>query len=235
MSPLLVVCFTVSGATSLILQVAWARQLTEVFGSSSLAIATVLSTFMAGLALGAHLGGKIADRLERRRPLLAYGVAEAAIGVVALLLPLVFEGYRMLGPPLWRAMPESPLLLALVRFGLTAVALLVPTTAMGATLPLLGRFVTRQKRDVAAVSGRLGALYAANTAGALLGAAAAGFWLIPAIGVLSTSRVAAVLALSLGAAVAAVALRRRPPETDVALARGGPHPPPHPQAPGGEV
>jgi spermidine synthase len=208
-SPLLVLCFTLSGATSLILQVAWARQLTEVFGSSSLAIATVLATFMAGLALGAHLGGRVADRLAARRPLIGYGVAEAAIGVIALGLPLVFEGYRALGPPLWRAMPDQPILLALVRFGLTAVALLLPTTAMGATLPLLGRFVTRQKQDVAAASGRLGALYAANTAGALVGAAAAGFWLIPTIGVVATSRVASVLAIGLGAVVTAVALRRR--------------------------
>ena len=217
MPVLLVTCFTVSGATSLILQVVWARQLTEVFGSSSLAIATVLATFMAGLALGARLGGRLADRMRPGGrglarlgdPLLGYAVAEAIVGVAALLIPLLIVAYRAIGPALWLALGDSPVLLGLVRFGLTAGVLLVPTTAMGATLPLMGRHVTRGRDDLPVVSRRLGALYAANTAGALLGAGSAGFWLIPAIGVAASSRVAAVGALALAAAVAATVLLGR--------------------------
>ncbi len=205
-------CFTVSGATSLILQVVWARQLVEVFGSSSLAIATVLATFMGGLALGAWLGGRLADRMRgaaRAGPLLGYAVAEGVVGVAALAIPLLLHAYRAVAPTLWQAMPDQPLLLAAVRFGLSALALIVPTTAMGATLPLLGRHVTQRAGDIDAAPRRLGVLYAANTAGALLGAASAGFWLIPAIGVSATSRVAALGALLLSASVAAVALRKR--------------------------
>ena len=228
-------CFTVSGATGLLLQVIWARQLTDIFGSSSLAIATVLATFMGGLALGAHLGGRIADRLAgpspganraRRwaQPLLGYAVAEADVGVSALAIPLLFSAYRAIGPDLWRALPDQPLLLALVRCILTAAALLLPTTAMGATLPLLGRHVTRSRSELPAVGRRLGALYAANTAGALLGAAAAGFWLIQTIGVLATSQVAAAIALAI-AVIVTLAVKRASglgPQTE-------PEPEPDPQ------
>jgi spermidine synthase len=230
-------CFTVSGATGLVLQVVWARQLTDIFGSSSLAIATVLATFMAGLALGAHVGGRLADRLavaeagpsgaagavpdavpgsRWRSPLMGYAVAEAVVGLSALLIPLLFAAYRSLGPALWSAMPDQPIVLALVRLGLTAVALLLPTTAMGATLPLLGRHVTRRRGEVRAIGRRVGALYATNTAGALLGAAAAGFWLIQTIGLAATSHVAAAVALGVAAVVALAVARTRAgvPEAD---------------------
>lgn len=212
---LLGTCFTVSGATGLVLQVVWARQLTELFGSSSLAIATVLATFMGGLALGAHTGGRLADRMARRRgqrwaqPLAGYAAAEAVVGLSALAIPLLFAGYRALGPALWSALPDQPILLALVRAALTAAALLLPTTAMGATLPLLARHVTRRRAEVREIGRRLGALYALNTAGALLGAAAAGFWLIQTIGVRATSDLAAAVALAVAAVVALYVARGR--------------------------
>jgi spermidine synthase len=219
---LLSACFIVSGATGLVLQVVWTRQLTEIFGSSSLAIATVLATFMGGLALGAHLGGRLADRMGQdagrpwMHPLFGYALAEAVVGLSALAIPLLFAGYHALGPSLWRALPDQPALLALVRLVLTAIALLVPTTAMGATLPLLGRHVTRSRSELRDIGRRLGALYAANTAGALLGAAAAGFWLIQSIGVAAASHVAAAVALFIAAAVTAATLRRPAPDSDLA-------------------
>ena len=241
---LLVACFTVSGATSLILQVVWARWLTEIFGSSSLAVATVLAAFMGGLALGASLGGRLADRLGRAagrrlaQPLLGYAASEALVGLSALLIPVVLAAYRGLAPALWQGLSDSPTLLALCRLGLTGVALLVPTTAMGATLPLLGRHVTRQRADLGAVGRRLGGLYAANTTGALVGAAAAGFWLIPAIGVSATSHLAAAGALALASVVGLIAIRRPRTGTDL-LATGvddaGPAESPGDAPPAGET
>ncbi|HKE13925.1 MAG TPA: fused MFS/spermidine synthase [Kofleriaceae bacterium] len=217
---LLGACFAVSGATGLVLQVVWARQLTEIFGSSSLAIATVLATFMGGLALGAHLGGRLADRLgapsgSRSWPLLGYAAAEAIVGLSALAIPLLLAAYRALGPSLWRALPDQPLALASARLVLAAAALLVPTTAMGATLPLLGRHITRHRGEVRAIGRRLGALYAANTGGALVGAAAAGFWLVQTIGVAATSRVAAATALAVACIVGIAVLRGSAPEADL--------------------
>ena len=76
------IAFFVSGASSLIFQMIWSRLLYHVFGSSSVAISSVVSVFMGGLGLGAWLSGRFADRV--RRPLLAYAWAELGVGVFAL-------------------------------------------------------------------------------------------------------------------------------------------------------
>ncbi|MBT8493505.1 MAG: fused MFS/spermidine synthase, partial [Deltaproteobacteria bacterium] len=173
---------------------------------------TVLATFMAGLALGSWLGGRLADRLPRepgagtwRRlvttPIFYYAGCEALVGAFALLVPALVGAYRPLNATLWAHLGDSPVLLATARFGLTAVVLMIPTTAMGATLPLLGRQVTRSGKDFEALSRRLGILYAANTAGAVLGAASAGFLFIPLLGAHSTNLLAAASAAGLATAI----------------------------------
>ncbi|HSC69758.1 MAG TPA: spermidine synthase, partial [Candidatus Methylomirabilis sp.] len=79
------VLFFLSGATGLIYEVVWARMLTQIFGNTTHAIATVLSAFMAGLALGSYSFGKLVD--ARRNALLAYGLLEGGVGIYALLVP----------------------------------------------------------------------------------------------------------------------------------------------------
>lgn len=226
MPALLVICFTISGATSLILQVVWVRRLIGVFGASSLAIATVLATFMAGLALGSWLGGRWSDRLDRKRPpagkrrpfqdpFFYYGLAEVLVGLTALaILPLIDE-YRGANAWLWQQLGGTPWLLATARFFLTATVLLIPTTAMGATLPLLTRRITQANSDLSALGSRLGILYAANTLGALCGAAAAGFWFVPLFGVSLSNQIAAGSAISLGVIVSVLSCRPAKPATDL--------------------
>jgi spermidine synthase len=216
MPALLVLCFVLSGGTSLVLQVVWVRQLIDVFGSSTLAISTVLATFMAGLALGAWLGGRLADRVAARAdgrklagdPLAYYAACEAIVGVCALAIPIVVANYRGANAWLWLQLGDTPVLLALARFALSASLLLIPTTCMGATLPLLSRRVTRNPADLGALGRRVGILYAANTGGAVVGASAAGFWMIPWLGVTRTNAIAAAIALGLAAAIVAVLLAR---------------------------
>jgi spermidine synthase len=77
--------FFLSGASSLIYQVVWVRKFTQVFGSTSFAVSTVLTSFMAGLALGSYVFGRLADRYEKSS-LLLYGILEGAIGLYALVL-----------------------------------------------------------------------------------------------------------------------------------------------------
>ena len=202
---LLPACFVVSGAAALILQVVWVRKLVEIFGSSTLAIATVLAAFMGGLALGSSLGGKLADRLatvelavgRRRRTdsFLFYGAAEAIVALSALAVPMVISSFRWPNAWLWTHLSDWPALLGVARFALTSLVLLVPTTAMGATLPLLARRAASNRRSERRSLGRnLSTLYGANTLGALGGAAAAGFVLIPASGAQATGTIAAALA-----------------------------------------
>ncbi len=193
--------FFLSGATALAYQTLWARELHLVFGTSTFAIATVLAAFMAGLAVGGFLMGRLADRLSR--PLSAYGWIEVGIGAYALLFP----GLLSLATPLylgaWRLLEPPPVVFGLVQFVLVGALLLVPTALMGATLPLLARFATD---SLAAAGDRVGTLYAVNTAGAVFGTWACGFLLLPLLGLFGTTWVAAGANLLLG--VLALALDR---------------------------
>src|SRR5947199_4797532 len=92
-------CFFLSGASGLILELLWTRMLTLVFGSTTLAVSTVLTAFMGGLGLGSYLAGRMADRL--RDPVRAYALAEAAIGVYALAVPWVISVCPALNQTRW--------------------------------------------------------------------------------------------------------------------------------------
>ena len=188
-------CFFTSGATGLVFEIVWTRQLTLVFGSTTLAISTVLTAFMGGLALGSHLLGKRADRV--RDPLRAYALCEGGIGTYALLIPLVLQGFPGLNHWLWSAFGDRYWLLSVLRFAASAALLIAPTTLMGATLPLLARYVVRQPWHQRRVGSRVGALYALNTAGAVLGTFVAGFVLLPGLGVVRSHTLAACTNITL--------------------------------------
>ena len=198
--PFLAFLFFFSGLSALIYQVLWLRMLGLVFGVTVYAASTVLASFMAGLALGSLIAGRLADRL--RRPLAAFGLAEILVGACALLTGLAFEGlthaYVLLGPLLG----DSLTLVTLVRFLGSALVLVVPTALMGATLPLIVRSSLTPSEGLGP---RLGLLYGINTAGAVIGTLAAGFWLIPALGIRQSFLVAACLNLLVGIAALAAA------------------------------
>lgn len=175
------VLFFASGFSSLIYQVLWTRMLVLVFGATTFATSTVLAIFMGGLALGSFLAGRVADKLKR--PLLWYGVLEAVIGVWALLTPMMFGAATPLYKAVWQATHASLVQLSLLRFVCTAFILIIPTTCMGATLPLLARFVTS---SLESVGSRVGALYSVNTFGAVAGAVLTGFCIMPNVGLTAT-------------------------------------------------
>jgi spermidine synthase len=176
--PLVLALFFLSGALALVYQVVWARMMTHIFGSTALAVGTVLAGFMSGMALGSWLAGRIADRTANCLRLYAWleiGIAAAAIAV-HLLLDALQSGdsgiYRMLG--------GSSGTVALVRFLLVFLLVMAPTLLMGATLPVLTRHLVRR---AGAVGGRLSSLYAINTLGAVCGVLLTGFYLIGTFGV----------------------------------------------------
>src|SRR3954463_9503591 len=85
---LLCACFLLSEPAALIYQTAWTRQFAIVFGTSELAVATVLAAYMGGLALGAVLAEKFLPRVTR--PVLTYALLEVGIGVSAVFaVPLL--------------------------------------------------------------------------------------------------------------------------------------------------
>lgn len=193
---LVFLCFFVSGATSLIFENLWIRMLSLVFGSTTLAISSVLTSFMGGLALGSWLFGRKADRIEN--PLTFYAVIEGAVGLWALFLPMVIEGiYPGVNRWMWAHFQPEFASFSLLRFIFTVILILPPATLMGGTLPLLSRFIVKTEHEYRRVGSKAGWLYALNTFGAITGAAGSGFLLMPLLGVRWTNFLAAFLNLSI--------------------------------------
>lgn len=179
---LLCACFALSGMAALVYQAAWTRQFAIVFGTSELAVATVLAAFMGGLALGALVIERLLPRVSR--PLHAYALLELGIAAAALIavpallwladraLVLFFGG---------QATPPDSAHAGTTLFYLVSafVALALPTALMGATLPLLARFAVGSEQQIGR---RVGLLYAINTAGAVVGALLTAFALLPEFG-----------------------------------------------------
>lgn len=204
--------FFVSGATGLVWQGLWGRQLHLVFGTSTFAIATVLSAFMAGLALG---GWAIAKRVSTiQRPLQVYGALELIIGAWAFVFPWMLQGIEPIYLAFWRSWEPGPVAYGMVQFLLVGSALVVPTAAMGATLPLLARFASDSQEN----SGdRIGWLYSTNTAGAVVGTFLCGFVMLPGLGLWWTTVLTAVANMVLGGvAVALGAQVQATPDAPVA-------------------
>jgi spermidine synthase len=193
--PVLLAVFFFSGASGLVYEIAWMRRLTHVFGSTTLAVSTVLAAFMGGFALGAYRLGKNADR-RPERALAFYGLLEFGIAAAALAVPLLlrFAETAYLGiAPLLERMPQ---LFLVVQFLLVGAVLLVPTALMGGTLPVLSRWLVTRQDEVAK---GVAHLYAANTLGAGAGTAVATYFLLPTLGVSETEWIAVAANIAAGA------------------------------------
>lgn len=190
---LVAACFVLSGATGLIYEVLWARMLGLVFGATTLAVSTVLVAFMGGLALGSAFGGRRGATVKR--PIRAYGLLEIGIALYALAVPFLFTLVDNLYAIIWRQFHPGFFVFSLWRFLLSCLMLLVPTTLMGATLPLLAAALLRSDSSSSTTVTRL---YTRNLAGAICGSLVAGFLLLPALGVRVTIYIAALTNVLIG-------------------------------------
>ncbi|MGE0257048.1 MAG: fused MFS/spermidine synthase, partial [Alphaproteobacteria bacterium] len=189
--------FFFSGCSALIFETLWFHQAGLAFGNSIWASSLVLAGFMAGMAGGNLLATRIGDRLAR--PLRIYAAVEGLVAISGVLLVVALPAMGAALAPLLRPLSAHLGVLNLVRLTLAFLLLLIPSTAMGLTLPLLTRTLTSQPGRFGAV---LGQLYGWNTAGAVAGVAATEFVLVATVGIRGTAFAAAVLSV----AVAAVAL-----------------------------
>ena len=180
-----VTCFVLSGFAALLYQTAWMRQFSLVFGTSELAVAAVLSAYMGGLALGAGLAARYVKRVTR--PVLVYGLLEAGIAVSALGVPLLLQLAGFLYAAVLGGQPApvdaSGLGQSFFYLVVAFIVLLIPTSFMGATLPLLTKYVVHTDEQVGS---RVGMLYATNTVGAIAGTLVAAFLLLPRFGLMGT-------------------------------------------------
>lgn len=187
--------FFLSGAAALIYQVIWARQLELVFGSTPHAIATILSVFMGGLALGSLCFGRLGDKTNR--PLLYYCFLELGTGAYALFTPWIFENLPHLQLYFLRSSPASSATFSLFTLVSSFLVLIIPTALMGGSLPVMAKFLLHRHEEAGS---KVGKLYFVNTLGAAVGALLAGFALIALLGLRATTFVAAAVNLGIGAA-----------------------------------
>ena len=186
--------FFLSGATGLIYELLWVRVLYQTFGSTIQSVTTVVAAYMGGLGLGAWLFGRLADR--RARPAALYGWLEVTIGVFGICSPLVLGLAHRLYLGVAGAEGLGMGASVALRFGLAALVLLIPTTLMGGTLPVLTRAFMGDDR--ARLRPSLGRLYGLNTLGAVAGTALAGFFLIEFVGVRASLWLTAAINLAIG-------------------------------------
>ena len=194
--------FFLSGASSLIFQSIWTRLLHHVFGATSVAMSTVVTAFMAGLGLGAFLAGRHAHKIKN--PLRAYALVELGVGIYALALPYIVDSEGFLaGINAWlrASLGAESFGFMAARFAVVFPFLLIPTTLMGSSLPLLARHFVRESDDPDAVGVWVGALYSVNTIGAVFGVAMSVFALMPSIGLMATSLTAAGMNFGLAALI----------------------------------
>ncbi len=182
------VVFFVSGFAALVYQVVWQRTLLGVYGVNVESVAVVVTAFLLGLGVGSLVGGAL-SRNPRHPPLFLFGLLELAIGVFGAASLLLFHAVGEL------TAGRS----AITTFIATFSLVLLPTTAMGATLPLLAAYAVRRLRNV----GRsVGLLYFVNTLGS---AAASAFTAVYMLGRLGQQR-SVLVAAALNLVVAMVML-----------------------------
>jgi predicted membrane-bound spermidine synthase len=180
-----------SGVAALIYQVCWQRSLFSLLGVDLESTTIVVSVFMFGLGFGALLGGRFADAYAGKR-ILAFAVVETAIGAYGVFSPhiiLFVSSYPGLGFSHASSLCKS------------FAVLLLPTTLMGATLPILVAHLFAEERSVGISVGKL---YFANTIGAAVGAALATFYLFSVMGISDSVKVAALINISVAAAAYAI-------------------------------
>jgi len=200
-SPIVYFLFFVSGITALIYEIVWTRMLTLVFGHTVFSVSVVLAAFMAGLGLGSYLFGYAVDKLSvtttetSSTALQVYGWIEILIFASGALLSLLFANFSEAYSLFHSLIPDSPPLQNILKVIFSFTLMLIPTTFMGATLPLISKYcVTNDKRLGTQVS----LLYALNTLGAAFGCMLTGFFLMGAFGVLQTVLIAAAANLFIG-------------------------------------
>ena len=178
-----------SGCVSFVYEVLWTRMLSHVIGSSVYAFATMLAAFLTGIALGSAMAGGVSRR--PRQGLLAFSVCQLGIALASALVYSRLEGWQ----------PSS------VTLSLVAFAVILPSTLfIGASWPLAVRAHARGSEDAGTSSA---VVYVWNTAGSILGALAAAFVVIPALGFAGTARLAVLLNIAIGFIAALCLLQRR--------------------------
>lgn len=205
-----------SGAIGLIYEVIWIRELTLIFGSTTLPVSTVLIALMSGLAVGSFYFGRLADREER--PLRLYAILELGIAVFALISPLLLNVLNAMHILVYRGLNGEFYSLLFIRFALSFFFLLVPSILIGGTLPVVCKLLVERSERLGFHVGILNGL---KMLGSVIGCLAVGFFLLRTLGVLQSLYLCA--GINLVAAAITLGLDRQQ-TSGTASDRDGMHP-----------
>ena len=204
---LLLIVAAATGAASFIYEIVWVRMISLLVGSSSHAFEVMLSAFIAGIAIGALAIRKRAQ--ADGNPLLLLAKVQFAMGALALLSLFIYPHLFAVVSVVYGAVPRDTFgygLYLLAGYGFAAVMMLPTTICAGMTLPLLSKSLMRTGGESA-----LGAIYAANTAGGIIGAVVAVHWLLPMVGISLSLTAGAALDLLLAILLARRAMPSKTP------------------------
>lgn len=166
--------FFLTGGCGLVYESLWTRYLSELTGGTALSQLIVLIVFMGGLALGAMLIGKLVDR-KPGRGLFIYALLELGIGSYAILFPVLHRASTNLYSTLGANITGGDFRLMILKVVLSLMLIVIPSVAMGGTLPAVTRYLTKNHATIRA---RISLLYGINSLGAVLGILLAGFFLV---------------------------------------------------------
>ena len=178
---------------ALIYEVTWIRPLSLVFGNTTYAISTIIAAFIFGLAMGSWIAGKYSDRIKN--PFKYFAFTQLGIGFYGILLLGVFATLPILYLELYHATYPNQEFFTFLQILISIVLLIIPTSLMGATLPLL---LKTYSQDLSSIGRDVGKLDASNSFGAMVGTLVAGFLLIPLLGIQNSIVFAATINIAMG-------------------------------------
>jgi spermidine synthase len=182
-----------SGFSALIYEVVWARLLLLAFGSTTIANAMVITSFMLGLGIGSRYFGAYVDRVQNYQKLFAY--LQLGIGFSSFLLLIFFHQLPNLYKIIINNLHLSQSGLSIFVFFITIFILFIPTFLIGGTFPVIMKLYIQDKNRI---KKGIGLLYGFNTFGGVFGALLAGFFFIRNLGLLSTQLLAISINLFIG-------------------------------------
>lgn len=188
-----IVIFFLSGAVALVYEILWQRYLSELIGSSSLTEVVVLMTFLGGLAIGALLAGWLVDRWNNG--LTMYGLLEIGIGLYAIFFPVLYKQANEIYISVGSNLEFGSLSMFLCKFAVSSLLILLPSIAMGGTLPVITRYLGNSQK---CVKHNISVLYGLNTLGGVLGVLVGGFFLVHRYGLANSMLFAGVINMALG-------------------------------------
>jgi len=174
----ILILFGISGMAALVYEVTWIRPLSLVFGNTTYAVSTIIAAFIFGLAIGSWVTGKYSDRIKN--PLKYFAFTQLGIGVYGIFLLPIFGTLPGMYLDVYHATFPNQYFFMFLQILSSMALILIPTSLMGATLPLM---LKTYSQNFSSIGKDVGKLDASNSFGAMIGTLAAGFLMIPLLGI----------------------------------------------------